>query len=345
MTIIMKKTFKDISWDVSEEIYRKDKALSYSTIAKYERSGFNELESLFDKIETPSLTFGSVVDSILTGGMEEFEERFMVAEFPEVSETIIKIVKELFKLYNDSFSSLIEIPNNNILAVSNAISYQMNWKPETRAKVIREKGSEYYNLLFLSSNKTIIDTKTYTDALNAIDALKTSSATKWYFELDNPFDSIERCYQLKFKQKLNNIEYRCMADLIIIDHDKKEITPIDLKTSSKPEWDFYKSFIDWSYHIQARLYWRIIRKTMDEDEYFKDFKLNDYKFIVVNRKSLEPLVWVFPDTQTKGELVYKDKTLRDPEVIGKELNYYLINSPKIPIGITGENNIVEWLIK
>ena len=31
-----RKSLKDISWQVSEEEYRQDPALSYSTLAKYE---------------------------------------------------------------------------------------------------------------------------------------------------------------------------------------------------------------------------------------------------------------------------------------------------------------------
>ena len=89
----MMKSLYDISLKITEEEYRADPALSYSTLAKYERSGFNNLESLFDKIETPSLTFGSSVDSIITGGQEEFDSRFIVAEFPPTPDSIIKIVK------------------------------------------------------------------------------------------------------------------------------------------------------------------------------------------------------------------------------------------------------------
>ena len=74
------RSLKDISWNISEEDYRKDPALSYSTLARFNREGFNNLNKLFDKIETPSLTFGSAVDSIITGGMEEFNERFIVAD-------------------------------------------------------------------------------------------------------------------------------------------------------------------------------------------------------------------------------------------------------------------------
>ena len=68
------KSLYDISWQVSEKEYRADPALSYSTLARYEREGFNNLDKLFDRLETPSLTFGSAVDSIITGGQEEFDE-------------------------------------------------------------------------------------------------------------------------------------------------------------------------------------------------------------------------------------------------------------------------------
>ena len=45
------KSLRDISWLVTEEEYRADLALSYSTLARYEREGFNNLDKLFDKIE------------------------------------------------------------------------------------------------------------------------------------------------------------------------------------------------------------------------------------------------------------------------------------------------------
>ena len=70
-----RKTLYDISWQVSEEEYRADKAYSYSTISKFNREGFDNIGKLFDRVESPSLLFGSMVDSLLTGGQEEFDER------------------------------------------------------------------------------------------------------------------------------------------------------------------------------------------------------------------------------------------------------------------------------
>lgn len=343
------KSLRDISWQVSEEEYRAGPALSYSTLARYEREGFNNLDKLFDRIETPSLTFGSAVDSIITGGQEEFDERFMVAEFPSMPDSIVKIIKSLYKQYAGTYRSLLNIPDSSIIRETEDQNYQMNWKPETRAKVIREKGTDYYNLLFVAGDRCIIDTQTYQDVVNAVRVLKESSSTKLYFADDNPFEpDIERLYQLKFKGEFDGITYRNMADLIIVNHKEKWVKPVDLKTSSHTEWDFYKSFVDWRYDIQARLYWSIIRQNMDKDEYFKDFKLLDYDFIVVNKRTLTPLVWNCPFTQAQGTLRFGNNSqieMRSPFEIGKELNSYLTSRPKVPMGIsdTGVNDLREWL--
>ena len=114
------------------------------------------------------------------------------------------------------------------------------------------------------------------------------------------------------------------------------------------EYEFHKSFIQWNYWIQAQLYWYIIRQNMDADPYFKDFKLLDYVFIVVNRKTLTPLVWKFPLTSEYGTLKFGRNSqieMRDPFDLGKELSSYLKYNPRVPkgINIVKSNNIEEWL--
>lgn len=86
--------------------------------------------------------------------------------------------------------------------------------------------------------------------------------------------------------------------------------------------------------IQSRLYWRILRANLNKDSYFKDFELKNYRFIVVNKDTLTPLVWEFPYTQAVGTLVDdKGNEYRDPNVIGQELRGYLDLRPKVPNGI------------
>lgn len=206
------KDLKRISWVCSEEEYRADPAYSYSILAKYNREGFNKLDSLFDKVESPSLTFGSAVDSIITGGEEEFNERFFVADFPEIQDSQRKLVDTLYKDFGNTYQSLLEIPDSTIINYTEQLKFQLNWKPETRVKVLRDNCSYYYNLLLVSEGKTVLDNNTYTDVLDCVDALKGSDATKWYFAKDNPFDGINRYYQLKFKGEYEGISLRCMAD-------------------------------------------------------------------------------------------------------------------------------------
>lgn len=342
------KKLYDISWQVDEETYRADEALSYSTIARFAREGFNKLDSLFDRVETPSLTFGSAVDALITGGQEEFDERFMVADFPPVTDSVLKMVKAAFEKWNGQYRTLNDVPTQNLIELSEELNYQLNWKPETRAKVIREQGNEYYSLMYAAGDKKIVDTTTKEEIDNAVTALKDSAATRFFFA-NNVFDQrFTWEYQLKFKAKLEGVDYRCMADLLLVDHEKKIVYPIDLKTSSHTEWDFFESFVQWRYDIQARLYWRIIRFNMDLDPVYKDYTLADYRFIVVNKKTLTPLVWIFEDTQKSGTLTYgknKQIELEDPFTLGNSLANYLSSRPAVPTGIkeAGDNNLINWL--
>jgi hypothetical protein len=348
----MTKSLKELALPITEEEYRADSALSYSTLAKFDREGFNNIGKLFDRVETSSLTFGSAVDSIITGGEQEFNERFIVAEYmEEVPAAISNVVRYLYQQHPE-VEKLSDIPDTTIIVATETLQYQLNWRPETRAKVIKEKGSELFQFLKMADGKQILTQSTYTQVIAAVNALRESEATKFYFAEDNPFENIERLYQLKFKGRdpKTNIPYRCMMDLCIVDHDNKVIIPCDLKTSHKPEWDFYKSFVEWRYHIQARLYSRLLQQAIEKDPYFKDFKIDNYRFIVVNKETLTPMVWVYENTHTEGTVKYgpnKEYEQHDPYAIGEELTYYLDSQPRTPVGIEPDdiNSIDYWLNK
>jgi hypothetical protein len=202
--------------------------------------------------------------------------------------------------------------------------------------------------MVVAKDKTLISQEMYGEILAAVDVLKSSEATKWFFADNNPFENIERLYQLKFNAELDGVGYRCMFDELIVDFDNKTIQPIDLKTSYKNEYDFYKSFVEWSYQIQNRLYVRILWENIRKDEFFKDFKILPYKDVVVCKTSLNPLVWDCDFTFAVGNLKFgkhEQIEMRDPEVIGKELHYYLENNSIVPkeIDVCGSNDLRTWI--
>jgi hypothetical protein len=342
------KKLSDISWQVDETTYRQDPALSYSILARYEREGFEHLDTLFESVSTPSLSFGSCVDCLVTDGEEAFNNQFMVSDIPNMEPAVEPVVKEVYKQCHNSYTDINDVPDSILLPVINQYGYQPRWKPETRCKVIKEKGQQYYQTMFMAGNKTIITQDVYNRVFACVMALKDSPQTRNYFCEDNPFESIERFYQLKFKGTLDGVDYRCMADEIVVNHEKKIVIPCDLKTSSHKEYDFHKSFVQWRYDIQARLYWRLIRMNMDRDDYFKDFKLAPYRFIVVTSTgNPNPLIWGFEKTAEKGTITLGNKVFRDPEEIGKELSQYLTERPAVPNGITTNsiNSLSEWIEK
>ena len=328
------KELKDISWQVTEPEYRADPALSYSTLAKYEREGYDKLDTLFEHISTPSLTEGSMVDCLITGSPEEFEQQFYVADFSSIGDKEKQIADFLFEQYSTEYSNIEAMPATYILGAVNTYEFQKNWKDETRVKVITERCSDYYKLKQYAGNRTVVSTETFYRIQAMVKALKESVATAGYFADNDELSPIRRYYQLKFKANFDGIDYRCMMDECIVDYENKIIIPIDLKTSHKKEWNFEKSFMEWMYPIQARLYAAILKVNLEKDPYFKDFKVLNYRFIVVNKQSLTPLVWEFPETFTPGNLVNEEgQIFRHPFTIGKELRSYLDNRPPVPNGI------------
>lgn len=344
------KSLFDISWKVDEPTYRKDNSYSQSIIGKFEREGFDSLQTLFDHVDTPQLRFGSLVDCIVTGTKEEFDSRYFVVDFPKITESLETIARELFKRYNKIYKSFDEIPDEDLNKVGIECDYYANPRyDDKRLKLIKSNCAQTYNIMFLAKGKECVSTENMSKAMRCVNALKSHELIGEYLAKDsfaNP--GIEHYYQLKFKTERNGIPLKCMADLIIVDHNNKTVQPFDLKTTGHPEHQFYKSFIKWGYWIQAQLYWYIIRKTMDADEQYKDYELLDYKFLVVYTEDPHPLVWTYRDTKCNDDISYgKNGNIicRNWRNIVSELDYYIKNNPSHPIDINDDNDIIKWLNK
>lgn len=252
----MRKSLKDLSWDISENEYRQSPFLSYSKLSQFFKNGPKALISN-EKIDTLALRFGSAVDCIMTSP-EEFDDRFYVADIDRFSDAIRKIVEDIYgfvenvKENDDSLDSLDDLILLNSL---DKFEYQTNWKPETRIKKLIELGSDYFTVLKYSTGKIVISPQEFQEAQQCVSALKTSQYSYKIFEVN---EDQELLYQLKFKSKLNDINVRIMTDICRVDHSNKTIQIIDLKTSGKEESLFEESFLSWNYMIQASLYKQVL---------------------------------------------------------------------------------------
>lgn len=300
----MRKSLIDLSWQVDEPTYRANPAISYSTISTYARGGHKVIPNLFDKKEGAALRFGGLVDTMLTEP-EEIKDKYFFADFPSVTDTIQKIVKSIYGLFGENYRSLDLVPFDGMLNAINYHEYYTNWKPETRVNDIIKKGNEYYQILFLAGDKPIISSEEKANAEACVSTLRTHPFTKEMFDI-NPFeDEIEKHFQLKFLLQESDHRLleglgpiRCMFDLIIVDHKNKIIKPCDLKTTGKDESSFEESFLTWRYDLQATMYSFILYSIIQKDPYFKDFKVEPFSFIVINKVNLAPMIWVYKDNLT-----------------------------------------------
>jgi hypothetical protein len=317
------KSINELACHVTEEEYRKDPAISYSTLSRFEREGWRKIGQLFDKQETAALQFGGAVDCLLTDGEEAFKEKYFVADFPDLQDSIITIVKALFGTYSSKYRSISMIPDIKVMDAAVIFKYQSNWKPETRAKVIKEKGEDYYNLMYLAGDKIILSQDEYNEVIACIEELRSNDVTSFFF--NGSYDeSIEKVFQLKFKAEYEGTPLRCMFDELIVDHTNKIIYPIDLKTTGHPEEEFESSFNKWRYDIQAKLYTYILSEVIKNDDYFKDFKIEYYQFVTINKKTLAPVIWEFDDNHSIRDMMDDEgNVLRDWRKILDDLNYYL----------------------
>ena len=93
-----------------------------------------------------------------------------------------------------------------------------------------------------------------------------------------------------------------MFDRLVVDHINKKIYPLDIKTTGYPEEQFEHSVLKWRYDIQAELYTDVLKKVISTDEYFKDFQVMAFEFIVINVRLLNPIIWVYDKENLTAKL-------------------------------------------
>lgn len=298
----MKRSIKDLAWDVPEDDYRKDPAISYSMLATFEREGAKAIPTLGEKKTSEALRFGSLVDTMLTEP-EELDNKFLVADISKISETVLTIVKNIYENCDKTHNNLTNVDRNLILMYAKDANYYNNWKDDTRIDKIISEGKDFFSLLGLAGDKLLLTQQDFNQADLCVTTLKTHEFTSKYFTEDFFETEKEYHYQLKFKYKDNSVDVRCMFDRIIVDHKNKTIQPIDLKTTGKNEEEFEASFLSWSYWIQANMYSQILLWNIERDEYFKDFTILPFIFVVINRYNRTPLAWMDGNSLILGDRI------------------------------------------
>lgn len=343
------------SW--TEEEYRAKPYLSYSAIAKYAREGFDGYLHLHDDEKTDSLIFGSAVDTYITGGKEEFEAKYVCSPLGEITGKPKDVLVYLFENRRSyDVKSLYNLRKKDWEEALNAVSYFKNRTFDGRMSAFLEFGQikqeyeDFFVFLCESNGKTVLTEDVYSSVVSTAESLLNDEFVGKFLRITPFNDDVELFWQQKFVATFNGITYKCMADLIIVNHKTKKIYPYDLKTTSNKEVAFPLSFVKWRYDIQARLYYRIINSCVKHSKDFREYEVQDYSFIVVSRYTQMPLIWHFASTKLEGLITLDGKNdkyrLEDPFDLGKELNELIKREARVPLYVDrGKINNIEYALK
>jgi len=220
----------------------------YQNAVKKQKEQSNSIE--------PHFVFGTIVDIMLTGTRDEFDEKFVkISDKSSCSETVENIVKEVYR--DILMSSIVELPlseyRSKILEYANYLNYYSNWKDDTRIDKIIKEGSEYFDLLVSIGNRTTVTESLYVKAVNCVAALKSDTFTKKYVvKREYPDSEFLDKFVVQFVYK--GVLIKGELDRVIIDHANKQIIPIDFKTTGSSINSFVYDFWKYRYDFQAATY-------------------------------------------------------------------------------------------
>ena len=307
-----------------EEFYNSDYKFSYSSLNKllfspklfYKDYILKEREIKTDK----HLIEGKLLHLMLLQP-EKLHDEFSIVPSKIPSDNIRKVLKTINSKFYDpnNFIKLKDLDNEIIQALEENNLYQ-SFKDDSKklSKIQTEENEEYYKFLCQDQKKDIIDNDMLLKATERVKQIKSNKNVMSLLEdnvTDFELDPLEAYNEKYLECELNDYVFglKGYIDRYIIDHESKEITVIDFKTTSKGLDKFAETVDFYNYWIQAVIYITLVIKSSKKD--ITSYKIN-FNFVVVDNYDQ---VYVFD--VSKETL---NNWFNGLEEILKEANYHYI---------------------
>ena len=270
-----------------EEFYNSDYNFSYTSLNKllfspklfYKDYILKEREEKTDK----HLIEGKLLHLLILEP-EKLHEKFSIVPTKVPSESLRKVLKDI-TLHTDA-DTLAACEDFVILDSLKSMNLYQSLKDESKrlAKVRTTECEDYYAFMCDTSGKDIIDNDILTRAMDRVQIIKDNKQVMDLlfhqttdFELD-PIESYNEKY-LECALKEYSFGLKGYVDRYIIDHETKQITIVDIKTTSKSLDKFAETVDFYNYWMQAVIYITLVIKSSEKD--ISDYKIN-FNFVVVD---------------------------------------------------------------
>lgn len=298
-----------------------EKSLSYSRISDFDRNGCRALtERTFvggDGVKIGGLTDDLITDYVTKSNI--LKENYFIFNGDKPTAMLGKLADIILDNYK-------KIPSKKeILKIINDNNFWTNIKnPDILiSKIYDSDLLSYLNAMYISKEKTLITTKELMLAEELRDTIIMHNNTKFLF--DNKFELV---VQKKFEFIYKNFKLRGILDFILIDHKKKEVEFIDLKTGKNSLLDFKTSYIKWRYYLQECIYKKAFEQIMI-DLNLKGYSLKTFKFLYIGRYEKIPFLFEIPskwsEAALKGFTTMQGFTYRGLDELLEEIRWHLTN--------------------
>jgi len=224
---------------------------------------------------------------------EKLKEIFSIVPGKIPSDNIKRILKSIKDAGFNNNNDLNKLDSVilEVLKIENL--YQSFKEDAKRLEKIQTNENQIYYEFMCTTKKDIIDNDTLQKCTEQAETIKgTESVMKLFNKnvTDFELDTLEVYKEKRLECKLQNYKFglKGIIDYYDIDHDKKIITIVDLKTSSKTLSDFNETLEYYNYWLQAAIYVQLILSNGDE-------KCDNYKilfnFVLIDKYNQ---VYTFP---------------------------------------------------
>ena len=285
--------------------------------------------------ENHAANMGRVVETLLLEP-EEFDNRFYLssclnpptAMMLDFVEALYKHTAEATDEFGNVKRSFEDISKDAYVDSGYKIKYEA-----VMGKFIGTDAEIYYNEIrtVRSKNLTVVTTQDVTNAERIVEELKNNAVTSNVINLVNS-TRYTILNQLQIEgYTIDDLSLKSMLDKVIVDHQERKITPIDLKCTWSVE-NFYEDYYLYRRaYIQAYLYYNaVLSLTMDEKSEFYGYSVENLQFLVCDSTNyMNPLIFTLSDDDMRdcySGFDHKGKTYPGVQQIIADLNWAIENN-------------------
>lgn len=223
---------------------------------------------------TPSLDFGSLVDTLLTQPYK-FEEQYIIYRGKKPTDKLLLVAEEYIKIYKEEFPKGTFDVTRGIISAQNTVGYDNRLKPETMIERFDKECKSYCDFAVQYEDKIIIDQFTYDYANRLSLTTKSSPYLQHIFEPNSNYIVL---FQVPIYVTTTKFVGKCLLDCVVIDLVNKSIIPYDFKTF---EGSFEHNYWVYKYYYQEAWY-RWLLLILTNKELFIDCEIPEELKIIHN---------------------------------------------------------------